>query len=429
MTSMSRRYNRALNLTNARVLITGATSSIGKACAFRFAELKCRLILVGRDEQKLQGLAGELHKEAKSLGHANFKTPELYKVDVFEVEQVTDLARHIGPIDILINNAGCNSGGDCAALMAFVSAIAPMMKAKGQGHIINITSIASDDISPNSSAALASNTVAAQHNLVDTHVRVTAISPGLMKTDLHSEKSGSREEAEAVVEPLGPLYAADVADQIIYVATRPAHVQIADISSYCTHQSHSGAGDVPGVARAGESLGSKSSTERTAGFGNSSSREGSSTPPAPGASGRSSPNVPRLNLAGIEQVRPDSGPKLSGPANCWNHHGMSYHGSMYHGSNYPGPPYHGLNYSGSNYQGPNHRAHDNRSKSPNQQPRQGSHFQSSNHRNNSNGPWGNRGPQPSKDSNMQHSNQPQWPSHHHVHDMRSSSPYYRFVDF
>merc|ERR1719359_1144500 len=82
------------------------------------------------------------------------------------------------------------------APMAFVSAFAPMMKQRGNGHIINICSTAGDDIYPNSSvycstkAALHAYTEAARHDLVDTPIRVTSISPGLVDTPLHEKKSG-----------------------------------------------------------------------------------------------------------------------------------------------------------------------------------------------------------------------------------------------
>merc|ERR1719428_1926856 len=122
------------------------------------------------------------------------------------------------------------------------------MKAKGNGHIINIASTAGNDVNPEDSvdcSTKAASSIAARHNLVGTRIRVTSISPGIVK------------------------YPEDVADQIIYVATRPFNVQVAEIASYCTNQSRFGVEGVPETAKVDETLGSKSLTAKTATFGTS----------------------------------------------------------------------------------------------------------------------------------------------------------------
>jgi len=289
MTQKSRWHPKTLDLSGARVLITGATSGIGKACAFRYQELGCHLILIGRDESKLQSLGVELAQENQcSPRSGDDRMHELIRLDVCDVDRVQQLADHVGYVDILINNAGCNLGGDPAdmvktdnmqkmvftnylAPMAFVAAFAPLMKQRGSGHIINIVSTAADDIYPNSSvycstkAALAAYTTAARHDLVDTPIRVTSISPGLVDTPLHEKKVGSLEQSRKTFDAIVPLYAEDVADQVIYVTTRAKHVQIADLSSYATNQSHSGAKGIPGVARVGPSLGGRMEDQRNNG--------------------------------------------------------------------------------------------------------------------------------------------------------------------
>lgn len=275
----SRWHPQTMDLSGARVLITGATSGIGKACAFRFQELGCQLILIGRDEGKLQALGVELAQDGQQFqqeGHD--KMHELIRLDVCDIDRIQQLSEHVGSIDILINNAGCNLGCEPAdrtrkedlenmvstnylAPMAFVSAFAPMMKHQGSGHIINVCSTAAHDIYPKSSvycstkAALQAYTVAARHDLVDTPIRVTSISPGLVDTPLHEKKVGSYEQARKTFDGIVPLYPEDIADQIIYVTTRAKHVQVADLASYATNQSHSGAAGIPGVARMGPSLG------------------------------------------------------------------------------------------------------------------------------------------------------------------------------
>lgn len=277
----SRWHPQTLDLTGARVLITGATSGIGKACAFRFQELGCSLILIGQSEEALQALGVELSQELdRPNPPEEEKLHEFIRLDVRNIDLIHQLADHVGHIDILINNAGTNLGSETVdsvktdnmermvsvnylAPMAFVSAFAPMMKQRGSGHIINICSTAANDVYPNSSvycstkAALAAYTVAARHDLVDTPIRVTSISPGLVDTPLHEKKLGGYDQSRKVFDGVVPLFPEDIADQIIYVSTRARHVQIGDISSYATNQSHSSAKGIPGVARMGPALGGR----------------------------------------------------------------------------------------------------------------------------------------------------------------------------
>jgi hypothetical protein len=151
--------------------------------------------------------------------------------------------------------------------MAFVAAFSNMMKQRGAGHIINVCSTAGSDIYPNSSvycstkAALQAYTEAARHDLVDTPIRVTAISPGLVDTPLHEKKAGNYDSSRKAFDNIVPLYPEDVADQIVYACTRPRHVQVANVASYATNQSHSGVNGIPGVARLGPSLGANNARD------------------------------------------------------------------------------------------------------------------------------------------------------------------------
>jgi len=147
------------------------------------------------------------------------------------------------------------------APMAFVSAFAPMMKSRGTGHIINICSKSKDDHYPNGSvycstkAALYAYTCAMRHDLVDTPIRVTSISPGMMDSSWYDQKWNSSEGR--MFDNFVPMFPEDVADQICYCCTRPRPVQISDISSYATNQSYFSMKGVPPVARMGPSLGSE----------------------------------------------------------------------------------------------------------------------------------------------------------------------------
>jgi len=272
-------YPRRMDLTGARVLITWATHGIGRACAWRFYEMNCQLILVDHDEGRLQQLAEEL-----MMWHQNNNfswkpmMPELVRFDMAECHRIHDMASSIGPVDILINNAGMFMNCEMAdmmkpdemwnmvqtnymAPMAFVSAFSPMMKSRGTGHIINICSRAKDDYYPNGSvycstkAAMYAYTCAARHDLVDTPIRVTSISPGMMDSSWYDQKWDSPEGR--MFDNFVPMFPEDVADQIIYCCTCPRHVQISDISSYATNQSYFSMKGVPPVARMGMSLGAE----------------------------------------------------------------------------------------------------------------------------------------------------------------------------
>jgi len=272
-------YPRRMDLSGARVLITWATHGIGRACAWRFYEMNCQLVLVDHDEGRLQQLAEELmawHQNNNFSWKPHF--PELVRFDMTECHRVHEMASQLGPVDILINNAGMFMNCEMADMikpdemwqmvqtnymtpMAFVSAFSPMMKSRGSGHIINICSRAKDDYYPNGSvycstkAAMYAYTCAARHDLVDTPVRVTSISPGMMDSSWYDQKWNSSEGR--MFDNFVPMFPEDVADQIIYCCTCPRHVQISDISSYATNQSYFSMKGVPPVARMGMSLGAE----------------------------------------------------------------------------------------------------------------------------------------------------------------------------
>jgi len=268
-----------MDLAGTRVLITWATHGIGRACAWRFHEMNCQLVLVDHDEGRLNEFANELMMHAQSNNdYGNkFMQPELVRFDMSEVHRIQEMAQKMGPVDIMINNAGMFMNCEMAdmmkpeemwemvqtnymAPMAFVSAFAPMMKSRGSGHIINICSKSKDDYYPNGSvycstkAALYAYTCAMRHDLVDTPIRVTSISPGMMDSSWYDQKWNSSEGR--MFDNFVPMFPEDVADQIIYCCTRPRHVQISDISSYATNQSYFSMKGVPPVARMGVSLGS-----------------------------------------------------------------------------------------------------------------------------------------------------------------------------
>jgi NADP-dependent 3-hydroxy acid dehydrogenase YdfG len=244
------------------VLITGATAGIGAATAWRFAELGCRLAIAGRRTERLEALKTELLEKFPSL-----PAPIVVTLDVSsaaEIEKLPAVLSEAGmpALDILVNNAGLALGVSSAdennmqdaatvintnvlGVMALVSAFAPGMRERGQGHIVNVSSVAGHEAYAGGSVYCASKhavnafTICARHDLAGTPIRVTAISPGMVSTDFSKVRFGGDDaKAGKVYEGILPMVADDVADQIIYATTRPRHVQIADIISYCTNQGH-----------------------------------------------------------------------------------------------------------------------------------------------------------------------------------------------
>jgi len=250
------------DLSGKSVIVTGAAAGIGQAIAWRFAELGCRVALLDRRAERLESLKADMMKTFPS-------TPEPVAVtlDVTDMEAVSNLPETLadlgmGEIDILVNNAGLALGvatvdtnviddvkvmfdTNILAPMALVRQFAPQMKSRGVGHIVNISSVAGHEAYQGGSAYVATKhamnafTIAARHDLAGTPIRVTAISPGLAKTEFSLVRMfGDAEKEAKVYENIVPLVAEDVADQVIYATTRPRHVQIADVISYATNQGH-----------------------------------------------------------------------------------------------------------------------------------------------------------------------------------------------
>mmetsp|Transcript_4805 Transcript_4805/g.12624 ORF Transcript_4805/g.12624 Transcript_4805/m.12624 type:complete len:268 (-) Transcript_4805:83-886(-) len=248
----------AASIAGQVVLITGASSGIGEACAHRFAEAGCKLVLIARRIEKLEELKDviaakfgvDIHVEQFDVG------------DVDKIEALRDaLPSRFRDVDILVNNAGVALGTSPAqdnvlddiktmlqvnvtAVMAFVSAFAPSMVKRNHGHIVNISSIAGHEAYPGGSVycatkhALDAFSTAARHDLIDKNIRVTAISPGAVRTEFTLVRfGGDADREDSFYQGFVPLNAHDIADNVMYACTRPAHVQIADILVYAAHQS------------------------------------------------------------------------------------------------------------------------------------------------------------------------------------------------
>jgi serine 3-dehydrogenase len=232
------------------VLITGASSGIGKSCAREFAKLKCNLILLARRKDKLDSYAEELKKEY------NVKI-STSKVDVRNFEEVKtfydNLPDEWKQIEILVNNAGLARGlekfyegkiqdwdemidTNIKGLIYVSRVVVPRMVERESGHIINIGSTAGHDTYPMGNVYAATKfavkalSQSFRIDLLDKGIKVSSVDPGMVETEFSIVRfSGDEERAKKVYQGLVPLTPDDVADAVVYCATRPKHVNINQI--------------------------------------------------------------------------------------------------------------------------------------------------------------------------------------------------------
>ncbi len=237
------------------VLITGASSGIGRACAEIFAKSGYDLILNARRIDRLEKLSRDLQQyRVKTF---------MRKVDMREKDEVFEFIKSIPqefkPIDVLINNAGLSRGlepldkgntddwdemidTNIRGLLLMTKAVIPIMKSQGYGHIINVGSIAGHESYPGGNvysatkAAVNSLTKSLRMDLIKTNMRVTSVDPGMVETEFSEVRFRDKERAKKVYENIKPLTAGDVAEVIYFCATRPQHVNIEDVIMTPTQQ-------------------------------------------------------------------------------------------------------------------------------------------------------------------------------------------------
>jgi 3-hydroxy acid dehydrogenase / malonic semialdehyde reductase len=231
------------------ILITGASSGIGAACARRFAAAGARLALWARRRDRLEALARELG--------ASPDAARLAQVDVRDRTAVNRAATALAAAgdvpDILINNAGLASGlaklqeGDpedwdrmidtnLKGLLNVTRALLPHMIARARGHIVNIGSTAGHQTYPMGNVYNATKfgvralTEGMNLDVAGTPLRVSSVDPGFVETEFSEVRfHGDRQRAKTVYEGFTPLSADDVADTIAYVVNLPEHVNILDV--------------------------------------------------------------------------------------------------------------------------------------------------------------------------------------------------------
>ncbi|MFE1744361.1 SDR family oxidoreductase [Coleofasciculus sp. H7-2] len=245
-----------ISIKDKIVVITGASSGIGAACAKVFAQAGAKLILVARRQERLQELADELSKFSCQL--------HLLSLDVRDRASVesafSSLSNAWSDVDILINNAGLSRGlnklhegniqdweemidTNIKGLLYCTRYLVPGMVNRGKGHVVNLGSIAGHQTYPGgnvycaSKAAVKSLNEGLKQDLLGTPVRVTSVDPGLVETEFSQVRfHGDSDRAQKVYQGLTPLTPEDIADVIFFCVTRPAHVNISEVLLVPTDQ-------------------------------------------------------------------------------------------------------------------------------------------------------------------------------------------------
>jgi hypothetical protein len=248
------------SLNGKTVFVTGASSGIGKATAMAFAREGCRLLLCARRIDKLQAIQQDFIA-------AGAKAVHLFALDVQNRQAVesalSSLPSDWSEIDVLVNNAGLSRGlaklyeddpqnweemidTNVKGLLYVTRSVTPGMVARGRGHIISLGSTAAYTTYANGAVYCA--TKAAEKaiseglkiDLMGTPVRVTSVDPGMVETNFSSVRfRGDEEKAAKVYQNITPLQPEDIADAIVWAATRPAHVNIHTIVMTTIDQANS----------------------------------------------------------------------------------------------------------------------------------------------------------------------------------------------
>ena len=238
------------------VLITGATSGIGLGCARKFAENGDRLILTGRNTEKLEAIQQELQAKGTEVLTLAFDVRDRDAAR----QAIENLPEAWQQIDVLINNAGLALGlepeyegnldewgtmieTNIMGLLTMTRLIVPRMVERGKGHIINVGSVAGDaayaggNVYCATKAAVKALSDGLRIDVANTAIRVTNLKPGLVETNFSNIRfRGDADRAATVYKGIKPLTGDDIADVAVYAANAPEHVQIAEVLILATHQ-------------------------------------------------------------------------------------------------------------------------------------------------------------------------------------------------
>ena len=236
-----------------RILVTGATSGIGRATALRLAAPDTQIIITGRRAERLALLKQEVEAKGAECLALNF--------DLRSEAACKEFLEPLGRVDVLINNAGLAAGlehidrGDTAdwdamidtnvkGLLYVTRIISRAMVEAGQGgHIINIGSIAGTEPYENGAVYCASKhavhaiSQAMRADLLVAGIKVGEVRPGMVETEFSEVRfHGDKERAAGVYKGVEPLTGADIAEAIYWMLSLPAHMNVNDIVLMPTQQ-------------------------------------------------------------------------------------------------------------------------------------------------------------------------------------------------
>ncbi len=235
---------------NKIALITGASAGIGEACAIKLAKNGFDLIIAGRREKNLEKLAAKIQESNKNEVLSLCLDVRNYE----EVEKtINSLPKKWKNIDVLVNNAGLAVGvspieqgvvddwdrmidTNVKGLLYVTRCVSPLMAERKKGLIVNISSIAGKEAYPGGNVycgtkhAVEAITKGMRIDLLPHNIRVSSIAPGMVETEFSFVRfKGDKNKAEQVYNGFKPLKAEDIADSLLFIATRPDHVSINDI--------------------------------------------------------------------------------------------------------------------------------------------------------------------------------------------------------
>lgn len=238
------------------VLVTGATSGIGEACARKFAQNGDKVIMTGRNEARLSAIADDLKAQGAEVLTLKFDVRDREAAR----QAVESLPAEWAQIDVLVNNAGLALGlepeyeGDyddwdgmidtnVKGLLTMTRLVVPGMVERNSGHVINVGSVAGDaayaggNVYCATKAAVKALSDGLRIDVANTAVRVTNLKPGLVETNFSNVRfHGDTDRAAKLYQGIKPLTGDDIADVAVYAANAPAHVQIAEVLILATHQ-------------------------------------------------------------------------------------------------------------------------------------------------------------------------------------------------
>lgn len=246
-----------MDLNNKIVLITGASSGIGAACSQLFAKAGVKLLLCARNVQALNTMCARFKEDYGTES-------KVFQLDVRDPQAISNMYESLPmkwqSVDILINNAGLAAGPDLLqegdlndwesmidtnikGLLYVTRKFLPNMIKKNLGHIINIGSIAGHELYPKGAVYCATKfavralTQGLRMDLMGTNIRVTSVDPGAVETNFSMIRfKGDEKRAAAVYQGIKPLQAQDIAESILFSATRPPHVNISEMIIMPTDQ-------------------------------------------------------------------------------------------------------------------------------------------------------------------------------------------------